>query len=184
MNQSPPFLPQVKELLLLYYVKLHQIFIYSSGSFTASWSHHRTIRIVIVIRSASVQSSYMGQQVTCSDMVDCRLLIYFPMGRIPVDYISSTTGGYSRSPPDPCLSVSPVICRVAWWWNPSRTLSISPATSQLSLPYNITDYATAFFISPWDRTVAPIFSWTISTIPHLLVYIRRFWYTANQFLLL
>ena len=41
-----PLLPRVKELLLLYYVKLPQIFVYCSGYFTASWSHHRNSRLV------------------------------------------------------------------------------------------------------------------------------------------
>ena len=43
---APHFLPWVKELLLLYYVKLHRIYVYSSVSFTTSYSHHITIHIV------------------------------------------------------------------------------------------------------------------------------------------
>ena len=119
----PPLLPCVKELLLLYYVKLHQIFVYSSGSFTASWSHHSTIRIVPGIRSATVQISYMGRQATRSDMFACRLLIYLPMGWRPAASIASTTGGYSHSPPEPRFPVRPVVwltctvsSRTRWWY--------------------------------------------------------------------
>ena len=55
--RSPPILPRIKELLLLYYVKLYIISVYSSGSFTMSWSHHLTIWIIPGICSDSAQSS-------------------------------------------------------------------------------------------------------------------------------
>ena len=91
---SPPFLTLVKELLLLYYVKLHQIFVYSSGSFTTSWSHHRTIQLVPGILSASVKISYMVRQDTCSPMVAFRLQMYSPIGWSPAASIDPTIGGH------------------------------------------------------------------------------------------
>ena len=45
--RSPPFLQWVKEPLPLHYVKLHRFSVYSSDSFTTSWSHHLIIWIVL-----------------------------------------------------------------------------------------------------------------------------------------
>ena len=118
--------------------------------------------------SASVQISYKGWQDTRSDMVAYRLLMYSPMGWIPTASIASTNGDYSHSPPAPRFSVSPVIRRASQWCKPSRTLSISPITIQLFLPYNSTDCSTALYIAPRDRTIAPVFSIPLATIPHRL----------------
>ena len=95
--RSSTFLQQVKELLL-YYVKLRIISVYSSGSFTSSWSHHLTIWIVPSICPTSAQSSYMERQATFSAMVVCRLLMYSLMGWIPAASTAATTRGYSHSP--------------------------------------------------------------------------------------
>ena len=73
--------------------------------------------------------------------------------------------GYSHSPPAPRFAVILVIRRSVWWWNPSRTLIISPITTQISIPYNITDCATAFYIASRACTVAPVFSSNLTTIP-------------------
>ena len=48
----------------------------------------------------------------------------------------------------------------------------------------ITNWATNLYITPWDRTVSPIFSRTLAIIPHRLRDFRTFWYTAAQLLLL
>ena len=124
--RAPTFIPRVKELLLLYYVNLPQIFAYYSGSFTVSWSHHRTIRLVPVIRYASVNISYMGRHNNLPAMVAFHILIYPPMGWITTASIYSITGGYSQSPPAPHFSVSPMIRCAARWWNPSSTLITPP----------------------------------------------------------
>ena len=116
-------------------------------------------------------------------MAACRILMYNLMGWSPVFSIAFNTKGYSHSSPVPLFSVIPVICRAARWWNPSRTLSISPFTTQLLLTYKITYSATALYISPWSCTVAPILSITLATIPHSLRSFRRFWYTSAQLLL-
>ena len=52
------------------------------------------------------------------------------------------------------------------WCNAIRSLSISPVTNQISLPYNSTNCATAMYIAPWSRTVAPVLSSTIAIMPH------------------
>ena len=94
--------------------------------------------------------------------------MYTPMGLSPSASIASTNKGYYHSPPTPRFAVSPVICRSAWWWNPPRSLRIYPVTTQISLPYKSNDCATDLYISPWARTVAPILSSTLATIPHRL----------------
>ena len=71
----------------------------------------------------------MERQATICVMFACRLMMYTLMGWIPVIFIASTTKGYSHYPPDPCFSVIPVICCAAQWWNPSKTLGISPVTT-------------------------------------------------------
>ena len=90
------------------------------------------------------------------------------MGLIPVDSISSTTEGYYQSMPAPSFTFTPVICCSSRWWKPYRTLSISPVTAQISLSYKSTDCATALYIAPQARTVAPILSSTLANIPHRL----------------
>ena len=87
---------------------------------------------------------------------------------------ANTTGIYSHSPPSPRITAIPVIFLAAQWWNPSRTFSISPVTTQLSLLYISTDCATALYIIPRDRTVALVFVSTLSIIPHSLCAFLRF----------
>ena len=111
----------------------------------------------------------MGRQATLSAMVACRLLMYTLMGWSPAASIASTTKGYSHSPPAPRFVVFPIIRHAARWWNPSRTLSISPITTHLLLTYKITYCATALYIAPRACTVAPVLSITLATIPHRLV---------------
>ena len=107
-------------------------------------------------------------------MFACLLLMYIPMGWIPVTSISSTHDGYSQSPPAPRFSVIPVIRRAARWWNPSRTLSTFPVATQLSVTYKITDCSNDLYISPRACTVAPVLSNTLTTIPHHFQSFRRF----------
>ena len=149
-----------------------------------SWSHHRTNRLVPGIRFASTQSSYMGQQATLYDMFACLILVYIPMGLIPVDSISSTTEGYYQSMPAPSFTFTPVICCSSRWWKPYRTLSISSITNQILLLYKSTDCDTALYIVTRTRTVAPALSTNLATIPHCLRYLQRFRYTASQSILL
>ena len=101
-------------------------------------------------------------------MVAFHILIYPPMGWITTASIYSITGGYSQSPPAPHFSVSPMIRCAARCWNPSRTLSISPATTQIYLRYKITDCATALYVAPRDRTVSPVHSITLDNNPQRL----------------
>ena len=110
----------------------------------------------------------MGRNATLSDMVTYRLPMYTPMGWSPTASIDFTTKGYYHYPPASRFDVSPLIHHVARWWNPSRTLSISPVTTKLSLPYKSTNCATNLYISPEARTVAPIIYCTLATIPHHL----------------
>ena len=100
-------------------------------------------------------------------MVDLRLLMYTLMRLIPAAFIASTNEGYSHSPPALRFPVIHVIHCAAPWWNPATTLRISPVITQLSLPYNSTDSATAFYIAPQAHTVAPVISSTLATMPHL-----------------
>ena len=122
-----------------------------------------------------MQSSNMGQKSILSAMVTFCILMYTPMGWRPTAFIASTTKGYYHSLPARRFSVSPVIRRAAHWWNPSSTLSISPITTQILLPYKSTNYATTLYIDTRARTVAPALSSTLATIPHRLQSVRRFW---------
>ena len=71
----------------------------------------------------------------------------------------------------------------ARWWNPSSTLSISPVTNQLLLPYKSKDCAIDLYITPRSCTIAIVFSKTLATITHHLRAFRRLCYTADQLLL-
>ena len=104
--------------------------------------------------------------------------MYTLMGCILADYSASTTDGYSHSLPDPCFAVNPLIRLAARWWNPPRTLIISPATTHLFMPYKSTYCANVLYIYPRVRTIAPVLSITLATIPPLLRAFLRFWYTA------
>ena len=162
-SYPPPPLHRVKEMILLYYIKLNRLFLYSSGSFTKSWSHHIILRLIPGLRSASTESSYMGRHDTFSAMFDCHLLMYCIVGCSPADSSDANTGGYSQSLPTSRVTIIPVIFLVAWWQNPSRTFSISPVTTQLSLTYSRTDWATTLYTIPWSHTVAA------SSTPHFPV---------------
>ena len=81
----------------------------------------------------------LGRQATLYTMVTFRLLMYKFMGWIPAASIYSTNEGYPHYPPNPLFAVIPVIRHAAWWWNPSRNLSISPVTTQLLMLYKSTD---------------------------------------------
>ena len=117
-------------------------------------------------------------------MFICRLLMYTQMGWSPAETIASSTSGCAHSLPAPRFAVIPVIRRAARWCNTVRTLSIYLVTPKLLLPYSNTNCATALYISPWARTVAPILSRTLAIISHRLQALRRFSYTAAQSLLL
>ena len=71
----------------------------------------------------------MGRQAILSTIFACRLLMYTTMGWIPAASIASTNKGYSHYLPAPRFTVILVIRRAARWWNPSRTLRISPVTT-------------------------------------------------------
>ena len=60
------------------------------------------------------------------------------MGCIPTDSGAVPTRGYSHSLSAPRVDVIPVIRLAARWWNPYRTFSVSPVTTQISLLYNST----------------------------------------------
>ena len=117
----------------------------------------------------------MGRQGTLYAMVAFSLLMYTPMVWIPAASIDSTTKGYSHSPPAPRFAIILVIHRAARWWISSRTLSISPTNTQISLPHKSTDCATALYINPQDRTVAPVLSSTLVTITHNFQNFCMFW---------
>ena len=88
----------------------------------------------------------------------CHLLIYSIMGISIASSSATTTGGYDHSLLAPHVTVTPAIRLAAQWRNPYRAFSIDPLTTQLSLPYSSTNLATALYIIPQDRTVAPIFT--------------------------
>ena len=117
-------------------------------------------------------------------MVVCLLFPYTLIGWSPVESIVSSTAGYAHSPLAPRFAVIPMIHCTARWWYTIRNLSISPVTTELSLPYSNTNFSPALYISPRDRTVAPIISRTLDIIPHRLQNLRRFRYTDAQYLLL
>ena len=87
---------------------------------------------------------------------------------------TATTRGYPQSSPAPSVSIIHVICLAARLWNPYRTLSIAAVTTQLSLPYSSTAWATALYIIPQARTVATAFANTLSITPHCLRAFFRF----------
>ena len=99
-------------------------------------------------------------------VVACNLLIYSIMGCSPAASSSATTGRYSHSPTAPHAAVIPMIRLSTRWWNPYGTFSIIPVTTQLSLIYSSTDWATDLYIIPISHTVAPIFANTLTIIPH------------------
>ena len=67
-----------------------------------------------------------------------------------------------------------MIHRADRWWNPSRTLSISPVATQLLMLFKSTNRATDLYIVPQARTVDPILSIILATITRLLRYFYRF----------
>ena len=107
-------------------------------------------------------------------MVIFRLFMYTLMGWNPASSIASPTKGYSHSPPTLRFDVVPVNHHASRRWNPARTLSISPVTTYLLLPCNSTNWATSLYIAPWDRTISPILSITLATMPLRLQPFRRF----------
>ena len=84
----------------------------------------------------------------------------------------------------PAIRLHPVIRQSARWWNPISTSSISLVTTQIFLKYNITNCATALYISPRSQTVDPVLSSTLTIFPHRLQVLHRFRYTDVQSLLL
>ena len=117
----------------------------------------------------------MGRQAILSAMVVCCLLMYTSMEWSPSAFIASTTKGQYQYPFASRLAIIPVICRAAWWWNPPRTSSISPVTSQLLIPYKSTECSTALYIDLRACTVAPVLYSTLANISHRLWYLRRFY---------
>ena len=108
-----------------------------------SWSHHLIIQLDPGIRSSPVHISYIGQQVTYSAMVDCRIWIYSFIVYIPAASSASATGYYSHSPPSVLWAVIPTILRSDRWWKPFNTFIIAFFTTQILLPYSITICAAA-----------------------------------------
>ena len=91
--------------------------------------------------------------------------------------------GYSHSPPAQHFSGRPMICCSVRWWNPSRTLSMSLVATLILLLYKSTNCTNALYITPLARTVSPVFSIALATIPHCLKYLCRFWYATSQLML-
>ena len=107
-------------------------------------------------------------------MFACCLLMYSTMGYSPAASSASITGGYHHSLPAPHIVVIPVIRLSGRWWNPYRTFSITPGTTQLSLPYSITTQYTALYIMPRARTVATVFANNLAITPHHIYGFFRF----------
>ena len=108
--------------------------------------------------------SYMGRQATCTATVSCLWGIYFLIGyRATVSSASSTEGHFYSLTIVRC-AIIPVTLLANQWWNPSRTLSTSPITTQLPPPYHSTYYTTTLYIIPPARTVAPVFKTEFLTI--------------------
>ena len=87
-------------------------------------------------------------------------------------------------PPVAYSAVIPVILLAKQLLNTSSTLSISPITAQLLLPYNITNCTTTLYIIYLVHTVSLVSDTTFPTIAHGLHVFRRFWYRAAQLILL
>ena len=87
---------------------------------------------------------------------------------------------YSHYPSVTHFPVILVIRLAKLWWNPSRTLKISPMTKQLSLPYIIPECATTLYIIPWYRTVYTVFVNTLKTTPHHLHAFYKLWNNSEQ----
>ena len=117
-------------------------------------------------------------------MVPCHFCIYSIIVHSLASSIASSNRGYYRFQSSTQPSVITVVRRAALWWNPSSTIIIAPVTTQLSLPYSTTFCATAFYGTPWARTVAPVFISTSGINPHYLQDFCRLWYMAAQYLLL
>ena len=99
-------------------------------------------------------------------MLACCLWVYSFIFHRPAASIASAIRGYSHSPSFALQSTIPAILRADLWLNPSSTFSVSPITTELSLPYGSKVYATALYIIPWDRIIYPVFVSALDIIPH------------------
>ena len=158
--------------------------IYHSAYRPTSWSHHHINLLVLGILSAPLHSVYMGRQDICAATVTCLRWIHSLIGHSPTVSRASTTGGHSHFPLSVRRAVIPAKLLATQWRNPSSTFSMAPVTTQLSIPYNNTDYTTDLYNIPLARTVAPVFVTTFPTIAHRRRNFQRLWYRAKQLLLL
>ena len=140
--------------------------------------------IIPIILYSPLQSSYMGQQVTCAAMVSCLRFIYSFIGHSPAVSSASATRSHSRSPHVVRCSVIPVILLATWWWKPSSTLIISTITTKLLLLYNNTDCTNELYSIPRAHTADPVLKKNSSTTTHRLRAFPRFYYRSAQLLLL
>ena len=116
----------------------------------------------------------MGRHAIFFTMIALWLLIYSVMGCISVASSAVTTGGYYHYYPIPHVAIIPVIRLYTQWWNPSRTFSILPVDTQISLPYSSTNQSTALYIIPRDWIITSVFANTLAIIPHRLFNFFRF----------
>ena len=90
----------------------------------------------------------MGRHDNFSAMVAWGLLIYSIMGCCSAVFSAATARGYSYSLSALWAAVLPVIRLSDRWWNSSSTFSVTPNTTQLSLPYISTNWANTLYIIP------------------------------------
>ena len=96
----------------------------------------------------------------------CLRWIYYLIGHSPEVYSASSTVGHSHSLLVVCHAIILVILLATQLWNPSSNFSISPIATQLTLPYNNTDYTTSLYIISCARIDSLIFVTNLSTIYH------------------
>ena len=107
----------------------------------------------------------MLRQSTYATIVTYLCWIYSLIGNRPAISSVSTAEGHSHIPTIVWCVFITVILLDTWWWNPSNNFIMDPATTQLSIPYNIIDYMIALGNIPHYRTFAPVFVTIFSTIP-------------------
>ena len=182
--RTPTFLQISKELFLQNKIlKIHS----PPGHFISiyqSWYQHRINLLVLGILYVPVHITYMNRQATWYATVACLRWQHFLIVHIPVVSSSSAIGGQYHSTLAVCHAVIPVITLATLWWNTYITFSTAPVITQISLPYNITDWTTALYIISRARYVAPVFATTFTTIAHRCRSFWRFWYMDAQSLLL
>ena len=108
------------------------------------------------IVSTPVQTYYIGLPAIYDVIFACCLLIYSLIVQSTIVSNAASIEAHSHSPPLNFLAVIYTIRPSILWWNTSSNVIISSVTTQISLPYRITDYTTNLYIITRALIVAPV----------------------------